>query len=261
MRRTVPLLHRSPVRRVLTAPQESCPLCQGELQVCQHRKRRIHLLDETIALTARDKKCLNPQCPAPKVRYRPLEESPLALPGHEFGLDVLMAIGSMRLRDDFSFPRIHQRLQERPFPVPICPMSVQYQFRNYLSLVHCQVALRDGKLREQLRAQGAILPVIDGIQFGEGDPVLYLVIDSLSRQPLLGQELFCRSAKDLIPFIAQIKEIGVPILAVVSDKERALVPATRRPRRRGGHGDAVGTVVDHAQRAGAAIHAPRAAGQ
>lgn len=225
MRRTVPLLHRTPIRRVLTAPQESCPLCGGFLQVCQHRKRRIHFLDETIALTSRDKKCRNAACPAPGILYRPPEEMLLALPAHDFGLDVLMAIGSMRLRDDFSFPRIHQRLQERPFPVPICPMSVQYQFRNYLSLVHCQVALKDGQLRERLRQQGAILPVIDGIQFGEGDPVLYLVIDSLSMQPLLGQEMFCRSAEDLIPFIAQIKEIGVPILAVVSDKERALVPA------------------------------------
>jgi hypothetical protein len=104
-------------------------------------------------------------------------------------------------------------------------MSVQYQFRDYLSLVQCQVALKDGKLRARLREQGAILPVIDGIQFGEGDPVLYLVIDALSRLPLLGQEMFCRSADDLVPFISQIKEIGVPILAVVSDKEKALVPA------------------------------------
>jgi hypothetical protein len=37
--------------------------------------------------------------------------------------------------------------------------------------------------------------------------------------------MFCRSAEDLVPFIAQIKEIGVEILAVVSDKEKALVPA------------------------------------
>jgi hypothetical protein len=134
-----------------------------------------------------------------------------------------MAIGSMRLRDDFSFPRIHSRLRERG--LAIAPMTVQYQFRNYLSLVHCHVALEDGALRAKLRTQGAILPVIDGIQFGEGDPVLYLVIDILSKEPLFGQEMVCRSAEDLVPFISQIKQIDVPILGVVSDKERALVPA------------------------------------
>ena len=224
MRRTVPL-DRTPVRVVLTAAADSCAICGADTQVCQHRRRRIHCLDETIDLICRDKACRNPECPNPHIRYRPVEEATLALPGHEFGLDVVTGIGSMRLRDDFSFPRIHQRLRERPSPVPICAMSVQYQFRNYLSLVGCQVALKEGKLRERLREQGAILPIVDGIQFGSGDAVLYLVIDALSRQPLLGQEMFSRSTEDLVPFLAQIKEIGVPIIAVVSDKERALVPA------------------------------------
>ena len=225
MRRTSPLVLRTPVKRVVTAPHDSCLSCGANLQICQHRDRRIHRLDETVDLTSRDKKCPDPNCPGAHLRYRPAQEPILALPWHEFGLDVVLAIGSMRMRDDFSFPRIYQRLRERPFPVPICPMSVQYLFRDYLSLVHCKMAFNDGPLKERLRKQGAILPLIDGIQFGEGDPVLYLVIDLLSRQPLFGKEMFCRSAKDLIPFIAQIKEIGLPIIGVVSDKERALVPA------------------------------------
>ena len=224
MRRTVPL-ERVPVRRVLTAEAESCAVCGADTRVCQHRRRRIHDLDETIDLICRDTACTSPQCPNPRLRYRPMGEATLALPRLEFSLDVVLEIGSMRLRDDFSFPRIHRRLRERPSPVPISPMSVQYQFRNYLSLVSCQVALKDGRLRDRLRRQGAILPIVDGIQFGSGDAVLYLVIDALSRQPLLGREIFCRSAEDLVPFLAQIKEIGVPIIAVVSDKERALVPA------------------------------------
>ncbi len=224
MRRTVPL-ERTPVRMVLTADADSCAFCGAETRVCQHRRRRIHGLDQTIDLICRDKACQNPDCPNPRIRYRPLEEATLALPRHEFSLDVVTEIGSMRLRDDFSFPRIHERLRERLSPVPISAMSVQYQFRNYLSLVGCQVGLKDGKLRERLRKQGGILPIVDGIQFGSGDAVLYLVTDALSRQPLLGQEMFCRSAEDLVPFLAQIKEIGVPIIAVVSDKERALVPA------------------------------------
>lgn len=120
MRRTVPL-ERPAVRKVWTAPQESCPFCDGRLQVCQHRKRRIHALDETVLLTLRDKRCVHPGCPHPEIRYRPAAETLLALPDHEFGLDVILAIGSMRLRDDFSFPRIYQRLHERPAPVPICP--------------------------------------------------------------------------------------------------------------------------------------------
>ena len=217
------LLIRSPVETVFTAPQEACFSCGGPLWICQHRERGIQLLDQGLDLTMRDKKCVNLACPTPRLRFRPLEESTLALPWSEFGLDVIMAIGSMRFRDGFSFPQTHARLRERG--VPISPMNVQYLLRNYLSLVSCQVGLQDGKLRRRLIEQGAILPVIDGVQFGEGEPVLYLIVDVLSRQPLFGKQMLCRSADDLVPFIRQLKEIGVPIIAVVSDKEKALVPA------------------------------------
>ena len=87
--------------------------------------------------------------------------------------------------------------------------------------------MTDPKLAAILRKQGVIVPIIDGVQFGEGDPVLYLIIDAISKRPLFGKELFCRSAEDLVPFIRQLNEIGVPILAAVSDKEKGLVPAIK----------------------------------
>ena len=79
MRRTVPL-ERTPVRMVLTADADSCAICAADTRVCQHRRRRIHGLDQTIDLICRDKACLNPGCPNSRIRYRPLEEATLALP-------------------------------------------------------------------------------------------------------------------------------------------------------------------------------------
>jgi len=214
---------REPVQRTFTASQERCPEDGARLWVSQHRVRTIHRLDETIEATFRDRKCPRDDCSVSHLRFRPAEESMLALRQSSFGLDVVAAVGAMRFRDDFSFPRIHERLRERG--VPISEMGLQYQFRNYLALVSCQAGLTDPALIERLKEQGAIIPVIDGVQFGEGDPVLYLIIDALSRRPLFGKELFCRSAEDLVPFIAQVNQIGVPILAAVSDKEKALVGA------------------------------------
>lgn len=218
-------LPREPVRRTFTASQERCPEDGARLWVSQHRVRTIHRLDETIEATFRDTRCPHDDCSLSHLRFRPAEESMLALPQSSFGLDVVTTIGSMRFRDDFSFPRIHDRLRERG--VPISGMGVQYQFRNYLALCSCQAGLTDPALIETLKAQGVIAPVIDGVQFGEGDPVLYLIIDALSKRPLFGKELLCRAAADLVPFIAQLNEIGVPILAAVSDKEKGLVPAIK----------------------------------
>ena len=214
---------RIPVSRTFTASQDACPHDASTLWVVQHRHRIIHTLDESVEATFRDTRCPREECPLRNIRYRPVEETMLALPGMHFGLDVVAAVGSMRMREDASFPVIHERLMGRG--VPIAAMTVQYLFRNYLALVSCAAGAKDPKLLQMLRHQGGIIPVIDGVQFGEGEPVLYLIIDALSRRPLFGKEFTARGADDLVPFIAQLNDLGVPLIAVVSDKERALVPA------------------------------------
>jgi len=211
------------VPQTFTASQRACPEDDSHLWIVQHRKRVIHRLDASLAVTMRDTRCMHEGCRLGQLRYRPAEESMLALPKMSFGLDLVVAVGSMRLREDASFPKIHQRLVERG--VPISAMAVQYVFRTYLALSSCVAGLQDKRLLGDLRRQGGIVPVIDGVQFGEGEPVLYLIMDALSRQPLLGKEFVARSAEDLVPFIAQLKTIGVPLIGVVSDKEKALLPA------------------------------------
>lgn len=216
---------RVPVPRTFTASEVVCPEDGSKLWVVQHRKRVIHGLDESVEATFRDTRCVREGCALHGRTYRPAEEAMLVLPRMHFGLDVVTAVGSMRMREDASFPKIHARLAERG--VPIAPMTVQYVFRDYLALASCVAGRTDRKLLGKLRRQGGIIPVIDGVQFGEGDPVLYLIIDALSHRPLFGQEFTARAAEDLVPFIRQINDIGVPILAAVSDKEKALVPADR----------------------------------
>ncbi len=207
----------------LTAPQ-ACPHDGSTMWIRQHRERTVRTLSGAVRLTLRDTECQRDGCAGDGMIYRPYEEPLLALPDSSFGLDVVLRIGSLRMREGWSFPRIHAYLREE-CAIPIGAMTVQYLYRDYQALIHCQTTANDGALRERIRKQGIVLPIIDGIQFGEGDPVLYLIIDALSRQPLFGQEMLCRGAKELAPFIRQLKTLEVPILAVVSDKERGLVPA------------------------------------
>ena len=115
---------RVPVPRTFTASEVVCPEDDSRLWIVQHRKRIIHGLDESIAATFRDTRCTVEGCPLGGRRYRPAEEAMLVLPRMHFGLDVVTAVGSMRMREDASFPKIHARLAERG--VPIAPMTVQY---------------------------------------------------------------------------------------------------------------------------------------
>ena len=214
---------RQPVPLTLTAAQTDCSFCGAGLGICQHRKRTVRCKDQTFALTCRDKKCFNPACPMRHLRYRPVEEPLLALSGHHIGLDVILEIGSLRFRDALSFPKTFQRLIEQG--IPLGPRTVQDQFLCYLSLLASQTIRADSPLLARLHKQGAILPIIDGVQFGQGEPVLYLIFDALSGQLLFAERKLCRAADDLVPFIVQVLQLKIPIIGVVSDKEKGLVPA------------------------------------
>jgi hypothetical protein len=55
----------------------------------------------------------NPRCPRHRVCFRPEQEGRLALPQHEFGLDVIALIGRLRHAEHRSVPEIHAELVRR----------------------------------------------------------------------------------------------------------------------------------------------------
>jgi hypothetical protein len=214
---------RQPLPNLLVAPQIHCPFCHINLWISQHRKRTIIGLDETVELLLRDKKCPSLNCPQPHLRYRDPQEPLWAPPGSQFGMDVILEIGNMRFRKAMSFSSIHQELLGRQ--VPISLMAVQYQCRKFQTLINAQVSPSSGAIFSALKQRGFILPIVDGITFGGGESVIYLIMDSLSGLPLFGREMTVRGKDDLVPFIAQVKTLGLPIIGVVSDKEKGLAPA------------------------------------
>jgi hypothetical protein len=68
----------------------------------------------------------------------------------------------------------------------------------------------------------------DGVQFDERSPVLYLVWDAISGEPLFGERKLYRGADDLVPLLERVRAMGVPVIGVVTDKEKGLVPAVER---------------------------------
>ncbi len=68
------------------------------------------------------RRCRNPACPRYHWPYRPEEEGRIALPQHEFGLDVIALLGALRYQQHRSVPEIHQALVQRG--VRICRRSV-----------------------------------------------------------------------------------------------------------------------------------------
>ena len=92
-----------------------------------HNYRTITTLEAIGAtFTLQIRRCLNPACPQVRKPYRPEAEGRLALPKHEFGLDVLTFIGTQRYAHQLSvFPLSIRRWSSvvwlsRPGRSPIC---------------------------------------------------------------------------------------------------------------------------------------------
>ena len=209
---------------LFTAAETRCPVCGHDAVISQWRGRQIERLDGHHILAMRDRRCPVLSCSGRSAIFRPTEEHTFALKKDVYGLDVMFEIAERRLQDDLSFEEIMRRLNARGIPITL--RTTCESFKRFVALTSC-CAGESEEVRAKLRAQGGIVPMIDGVQFDDRSPVLYLVVDSLSRTPLFAERHAVRSAKALQPLLLRLKAMNVPIKAFVTDMEKGLVPAIR----------------------------------
>ena len=94
-----------------------CPCCGDPLWAAYHTYRTITPLAALMRLTLQMRRCLKPACPQVRKPSRPEAAGRLALPKHEFGLDVLTCIGTQRYAHHASVPTLPQALVERGMAV------------------------------------------------------------------------------------------------------------------------------------------------
>lgn len=207
------------------APVDRCHLCGNSLWISDHRSRFVRRLDGLYCLVRQGKWCHQPSCERFHKTVSPHVDLRFALPRLDFGLDVAIEVGERHLRDGHSLRRIQDDLNQRG--VAISQRSACRIFRAYVALTKLACG-DDNKLKERLRAQGGIVLMADGVQFDGNSPVLYLVWDAISGEPLFGERTTFRSAEDLVPILEKVKLLDVPVIAAVSDKEKGLLPAVAK---------------------------------
>jgi hypothetical protein len=166
------------------------------------------------------RRCRNPDCSRYHQPYRPEEEGRIALPQHEFGLDVIALVGALRYQQHRSVPEIHQDLIVRG--VSICERSVTNLLDRYDELVCLRLA-DSRRLRGILRKQGRVILGLDGLQPDVGHEVLWVLRDCLSGEVLLARSLLSSTEDDVAALIEEVKQaLPVDIMAVVSDGQHSI---------------------------------------
>ncbi len=210
----------------LPALTRICPACQGPLWAAYKAHRSVISLSGAVRLRLQVRRCRNPDCPRHAAPLRPEQEGRFALPEHEFGLDVIAAIGSLRHAQHRSIPEIHAELIRRG--VPVCLRTVANLLDRYDELLALSLADTE-RLRRVTAAAGRVILAIDGLQPDVGHEVLWVLRDCLSGEVLLARSLLSSTQGDLARLITEVKEaLSVPIAGVVSDGQDSIRKAVKK---------------------------------
>jgi hypothetical protein len=182
--------------------------------------RTVSALDGVYRIHLHVRRCRNPACSRYHKPFRPEAEGRMALPQHEFGLDVIALIGALRYQQHRSVPEIHQALLARG--LDICERSVTNLLDRYDELV--SVRLSDSRRLQTLtKKQGRVILALDGLQPDVGHEVLWVLRDCLSGEVLLARSLLSSTERDLAILIREVKRnLPVPIVGAVSDGQRSI---------------------------------------
>lgn len=196
-------------------------------------RRTVATLGGRTRLNLSIRRCPNPDCPAYRRPYRPEAEGRLALPHHEFGLDVIATVGALRYVEHRSVPEIHTCLAGRGLAVS--QRTVSNLLDRYDELL--AVALTDDRrLNGLLAGQGRVVLAIDGLQPDVGHEVLWVLRDCLSGEVLLARSLLSARQQDLAQLLGEVRDaLAVPIVAAVSDGQQSIRKAVARALPRVAH--------------------------
>ena len=206
--------------KTLHTRRTHCPSCGKTMWSAYVNHRTVSTLEGVYAIHLHVRRCRNPSCSRYHKAFRPEAEGRIALPQHEFGLDVIALIGELRYQQHRSVPEIHQELLSRG--LRICERTVTNLLDRYDELV--SVHLSDNRrLQTIMNKQGRVILALDGLQPDVGHEVLWVLRDCLSGEVLLARSLLSSTEKDVAGLITEVKRnLPVPIVAAISDGQRSI---------------------------------------
>jgi Transposase, Mutator family len=208
------------ITRDLTPERTDCPHCGRPMTADYANRRTLHTLAGVTRLNLTIRRCHSPACPAHKRPYRPEAEGALALPRHEFGLDVIALVGRLRYAEHRSVPEIRAHLVGRQ--VAVSERTVTNLLDRYDELLAVALA-DDRRLRRVLASQQKVILAVDGLQPDVGHEVLWVLRDCLSGEVLLAKSLLSARPQDLAGLLSAVKaSCPVPVAGVVSDGQRSI---------------------------------------
>ena len=149
------------------------------------------------------------------------------LMGDTYGMDVIAFVGIQRDREHKQFTEIEGLLNERG--VEINDWSVGRLYRLFLALLEGSWPRRRERIATAATQHGGLILMADGLAPDDAGPQLYVLWEVLSGTPISGILIDQADTPHLADWLTGCRALldGLPVLALLSDQEKALVTALR----------------------------------
>ncbi len=167
-------------------------------------------------------RCPKPQCRGQQRIYRRSEADALALPGFAFGLDIIIEVGQLRLKEHRTIDEIHHLLTERLAPLgqTISRREMLFLFEAYSALLRAGTEVsQDAAWKEEVRGNQGLILSIDGIQPDRGNETIYLVRDLLTQRIVTADNVTESTKERLKQMLAPVVALNLPVIGVISDAQ------------------------------------------
>jgi hypothetical protein len=215
-----------PSERIIYKPELSaCPNCEGPLGMYNYLiwDKTVQTLAGILSVASRPGYCADPTCPGHGVRLLSAEGQQIALPGCTYGYDVLARIGWLRQERRDIYAEIRDDLASR---IQISESHVRYLYQQvYLPLLACHERQYRERLAQAAQQHGGLIIALDGLAPLGGEPQLWFIRELLTGLTLRSGWLSRFDQATFEAFLQPLTRLTGSILAVLSDKQKGLLPA------------------------------------
>ena len=207
------------VRRIYRPESEVCRHCGQPLHDRGYYQWRkiVQQLDGPRYVASLATVCVNPACDQQAAIYTSAAAQMVTVPECTYGLDVIAQIGWWRDREHLNRAQIHARLTAQG--VQLCERQVDHLYARYQVLVGCAERLERQQLDAIVKDRGGLIIGLDRLEPEGASEQLWVVREVQTARTLVVGWLPRVNHETLAALLQPVVDLGLPVLATVSDKQ------------------------------------------
>ncbi len=211
----------------LDVEDRSCPVCDRDMHVCDHRYHHLWTLQGPTQVVNRLVRCPDPTCENRGQTFSPEAELSISMPRWCMGWDVFCWLGHRRFGRHWSVPQLRAELNDTHH-IRLSDDAIE----RYLGRYQTMLAARQqdpAQLLDAYRDIAALVLTIDGLQPEKGHETLYVVRELMSKRVWFAESLLSSATQEVQRVIALARQwaerLAKPVGVWMSDKQDAFVQA------------------------------------